>query len=310
MARFQRALKPSLVGLLEPGGWLAPLANPRRIQTRAGTLGVHLQLRERGRVTLYCGSALLLEASLSPTTVRFALPGRNPASEASAQLLREWRVGESGLEEAISAYLTQAHPSVVKEGLVQALWHATTEPWATFDHEAAFGYPSVAARTHALDLPELALAETAAEARTAEDTARWNSLPARPVRNNRDQLAIDRDGHLVVVELKHAGSGHGLYYGPLQLLRYLHEDSARLAELLPAFERLVAQKRRMGLLVTQSGNLHLPVRPVLAWGLGMPSAEVLRRTRLMLNLANEYVPPNTLPIEVWHQPNGRPRRWG
>jgi hypothetical protein len=305
VARFDRAIDPSILALLEPGGWLAPLVLPWSVRAGGQVLGTHLQLREGRRVVLYCGSSILLDVAVSPTHARFVATARgsNPAT-----LFRTWSRGEPGLVDAIRSYLAGVDVRVVKEGLVQASWHAATAPWSTFDHEAAFGYASVADREQALDLPALAEAEAAVAARVAADEPRWSALPVRPVRNNRDQLAVDAAGRLVVVELKHAQSGAGLYFGPLQLLRYLHEDAARLDDLLPALQRLLEQKRRMTL-VAPGPDLCRPVRPVLAWGEGMPSPEVQRRTRLVLEAANHHLPAETRPIEVWHQPGGRPVRW-
>ncbi len=305
--RFARRLDPGLADWLSPGGWLAAWTAPRVVQTSTGPLRTRLWLRERREAMLYLGGSRVLVLRPAGDGLRVEVSRSYRELPGAGALDGRWPREDPALPDALDALLATARPDITSESRVQALWHDADTPWQVFDQEARFGYPSRTARSEALDLPGVTAAEHAIRRVVAADPATWKALPPRPSSNSRDQLAIDDQGRLVIVELKVATAGSGLFYGPLQLVRYLHEDAANLPALRPSLARLLADMRRLGS-VSEGPALGPHLRPVLAWGTGTPSPEVMRRLQLVLATANDHRPPDTLPIELWHLPDGQPER--
>ena len=97
-----------------------------------------------------------------------------------------------------------------------------------------------------------------------------------------DVLAVDRDGNLLVIEVKPAKAAKGLVWGPAQV-RFYAEVFARLLNIDDGargkLAGMLAQRRKLGL--TPSNEIELrdqpSVIPVLAVGPGSVSQEVARR---------------------------------
>lgn len=84
-----------------------------------------------------------------------------------------------------------------------------------------------------------------------------------------DMLAIDRDGRLLVIELKHGTNVSGIYWGPVQVGVYCEAFENQLQVLGPAIAELVRQKVDFGLLPALACDRLPPrgfdsVTPVLA----------------------------------------------
>lgn len=314
-ATFDRAPPAGLRDLLSPGGWLAPVLAPRPVRTPSGPLPTQVQFRPNGEAMVYCGSARLLKLSVDGQRVTFSADEFYERQAAGRALFRTWTVGAPGLPAALDAWFAGAKPSrtqVCGEGRVQALWHALDAPWRTVDHEAGLQYPSTTVRLEALqfDAVDAATDQVRRHAVSARPRAWSPDLPEPRDKNTRDQLAVDPDGALVVIELKRgdASKRQSVYYAPLQLLRYLHEDAAHRSTLLTGLQDVIDAKVALGLLPDDLPRLSGAVRPVVAWGDQPPSAEVTRRTAVVVDLVQTHLPPDTAPMELWHLPDGRPAR--
>jgi hypothetical protein len=66
--------------------------------------------------------------------------------------------------------------------------------------------------------------------------------------DNLDMLALDEQGNLVVIELKHGSNVPGIYWGPLQVLAYRDAFKGKLGIIARDMEKLVRQKVNLGLL--------------------------------------------------------------
>ena len=189
--------------------------------------GCHLDvhLRRKDEVPVYCGLA-------RPVVVRRKSNGdvRVTAAKSYAQqvcsrgffgLWQQDQLDEAAFEQRLAKYLESIHIEcrwVRREGSVQSAWSRIAEPWVPFDREAVLEYSSTSERNRSRCFDAVAGARERVDALRVSQG--WAQLPKRG--GEVDQLAVDPDGRLVVIELKHA-SASGVYYAPLQLLQYVWE---------------------------------------------------------------------------------------
>ena len=303
-ARYGRAPSDALLALLADGALLSPLRQP---WTVAG-LPLDLQLREGDQVHLYCGLTRLLTAQPTRAGVRLRAHTTYTDQPCAAALFRTWAPAEPGFAQALQGYLSsvQVDPRHVnREGRVQAQWMALHEPWIPLDREAVIGRTTSGARADALAAPAVHAASLAVD-RLAQAEGWQRPHPPKGA-NELDQLAVDPQGRLVLVELKHARASE-VVTAPLQALRYAWEWQAAQPGLLPALGRLLDARRRLGLAPPSTPDLTGDLRLAVAWGEGAPSAEVERRLRAVRRIVHDHLPPGLHEVELWSLREGRPVR--
>lgn len=293
--RYDRAPSDALLALLEDGGLLEPLRNRWSV---AG-IPLDLQFREGDEVHLYCGLTRLVAARRQQSGVRLRAAATYTSQTCASALFRSWRVDESGFGEALDGYLTGVVVDqrwVHKEGLVQAAWMDVREPWATLDREAVLGRASTAARASALDAPAVRGAYEAVDALAA--AGGWHRPAAPKGANELDQLAVDRQGRLVLVELKDARASE-VVTAPLQALRYAWEWHEALPSVLPSLRALLTSRRRLHLVPEGTPELSGELRAIVGWADGSPSVEVHRRMLAVKQVVDAHLPPGIVEVEVW-----------
>lgn len=290
--RYARTPSTALVTALR-----GPLRSLLEGRTVAG-LPLDPQLRENDVVMLYCGLTRVLVAKLGPQGVELTAHETYRKQPCAQGVLRRWALDERGLEAAVDGYLSSVRVSAAftgREGAVQAQWMQVTHPWMSIDREAVIGGGTTAS--------------TAVDAATVAVRAldsRWAHVPAPKVGNKLDQLAVDRSGRLVLVELKYGGAS-ALYQVPLQALRYAWEWAGAVGALTPALQELIEAKQALGLLPRDLPRLTGELRVAVAWGDRGPSVEVRRRLKLVLGTVSGFLPDAVSEIEVWEL-NGSPAR--
>lgn len=294
MIRYDRAPGRTLLDLLRPGGFLAPLLVPRAV---AG-LPLDVHFRERDHVHVYCGQTRLLDVSIVRGGVRVDAHETYASQSGATGLCRTWSVGEAGLHAALDTYLGSVVVGarwIAKEGAVQVAWASVRQPWMPLDREAVLGY---GANDRARVFPEVQAARVALE--VARATHGWAALPPTKSAAELDQLAIDSGGRLVLVELKDAASSPAsVSYSPLQLLQYVHEWAAAYDAVRPGLDKLREARVEVGLSPASMPRLTDGLRPVIGFGEDTRSAEVRARFNAVMEVVNRYLPPGTPPIEVW-----------
>ncbi len=303
-ARYARAPSEALLALLDERGFLGPL---RRRWMVAG-LPLDLQLRERDQVHLYCGLTRLVAVERVGEDIKVSASSTYTSQICAQGLFRTWKTTETGFNEALGRYLYGVEVSTQwtrKEGAVQAQWMATRGPWIAVDREVRIGRDSTEARTEALDTAAVHAAFTAVDELAQEDGWKRPSPPAGS--NKLDQLGVDRDGRMVLVELKRAHSAD-LTYAPLQALRYAWEWHEACDEVLPGVQALVAARRDLGLTPLSMPDVLSSIRVAVAWGGQKPSKEVRRRLLLVKGLVDAHLPPGVDEVELWALPHGKPIR--
>lgn len=289
--RYARAPSPEFLRDLAPDGELSFLLQPREV---AG-LPLDVHFREMNHLRMYCGLTHVLDVAYRGGGV--TLSAHETYRAQAPGLFRNWpRTEYPQLRDQLNSYLAcvqvgSRHTS--KEGAVQATWaQVGVGPWVAVDREAVIGYSSAALQG------EFRRFEAVRRARS-ELEGEGFALPAiTGPAAELDQLAVDHDGALVLIELKHSSAAADKLAGaPLQLLQYVWEWYAALPSLRGELQKLQEARRAVGLPASEvplSGLL----RAVIGLDHDRPSEEVRRRMDLALAIANKHLPYGVPPIEV------------
>ena len=278
---------------------------PLRALLRLGerkVAGCHLDvhLRRNDEVHVYCGltrPVVVRRKSNGDTQVTAAKSYVNQkCSPSFFGLWPQGRLNATEFERNLTRYLERVHVAprwVRSEGSVQSEWARVTEPWIPFDREAVLEYPSTSERNRARHFDAVARARERVEA--LRKSQGWAKLPKRG--GEVDQLAVDTDGRLVIIELKHA-SASGVYYAPLQLLQYVWEWHDAFETTRNSLQQLLDARVALGLTPPDVPRIGTRVRPVVGFGVDERSDEVGRRYDDVLALVNEHLPPGADPVET------------
>ena len=261
-------------------------------------LDVHL--RRNDEVHVYCGLTRPVVVRRKPNgDVRVGAAKSYVNQECSPGFFGLWpedRLDATDFERKLTQYLKCVHVAprwVHREGSVQSGWARVTDPWIPFDREAVLEYPSTSDRNRARCFDAVARVRERVEALRASQG--WAKLPERG--GEVDQLAVDKDGRLVVIELKHA-SASGVYYAPLQLLQYLWEWHDAFDTTRDSLQKLLDARVALRLTPPAVARIGTRIRPVVGFGVDERSDEVRRRYAKVLALVNQHLPPGAEPVET------------
>ena len=296
---YDRLPSRELQSLLLPGGFLEALPGLNQRRVAGAVLDVHLRVRDE--VQVYCGLTRLLD--IRRTGDGMVVISAHPAyrrQDCGRNLFGRWSPDRpEEFNQALDGYLDNVavgRSNVAAEGAVQCLWSRVTAPWVCFDREAVLGYPSPGPRLDAEASGQLDSARK--ELRSLAAREGWGDVPE--VGNKLDRLAVDPEGHLVLLELKNAGAGPAsVFYSPYQLLHYVWEWHSVLESVRPQLQDLIDARVELGLTPAGVPKLTGMVRPALGFGPDRRSAEVKRRYAEVLRVVNQYLPPEVSPIETW-----------
>lgn len=232
-------------------------------------------------------------------------------------LFRSWGIDSDArsLTEALQAYLehVDVRSKTTGEGMIQARWahlgHAKTPrlPWTTIDREVAFGNQEALLERADVDVGP---ARRAVLAIAKSRPPNWSE--PRKTAGRLDQLAVDGEGNLVLVEIKDAASNAGVFYAPLQLLKYVYvwNDALRRLAVWQQLQALIDARHDVGL-SPDFPKLTGGVRAAVCFGSfrEKASAEVKRRFYEVLGVVNAHLPSGVLPIEAWEFEKDREPTW-
>ena len=119
-----------------------------------------------------------------------------------------------------------------------------------------------------------------------------------------DQLAIDKQGRLVLIEIKDSenGSESEIYYSPFQLLQYVWEwrqGLNNMPTLLDQLQSLLDARKEAELIGSPQSSLTGDIRAAVCFGADGRSPEVKRRYGFVLGIANSHLPAGVKSIETW-----------
>ena len=296
---YDRTPSDEVKRLLSPGGFLEslPALNQRRVA--GAELDVHLRVGDE--VQVYCGLTRLLDARRTGAgTVVVSANATYRTQDCARDVFGSWNPdGPEEFNRFLDAYLENVSVNrrhVASEGKVQSLWSRVTEPWVPFDREAVLRYSPPGRSPDVDGSAQIDLAR--AELQHLVESDGWDDLSG--VGNKLDRLAVDPEGHLVLLELKNAGAGPAsVFYSPYQLLHYVWEWHSALETVRPQLQDLIDARVALGLTPAGVPKLTGMVRPALGFGPDRRSAEVKRRYAEVLRVVNQYLPPEVSPIETW-----------
>ena len=262
-------------------------------------LDVHL--RRKDEVHVYCGlTRPVVVQRKTNGDVRVTAAKSYADQQCSRGFFGLWpgsRLDAAAFQRKLTQYVESVHVDcrwVRREGSVQSAWSRISEPWVPFDREAVLEYPSTSERNRSRCFDAVARARERVEALRMSQG--WARLPARG--GEVDQLAVDSDGRLVVIELKHA-SASNVYYAPLQLLQYVWEWHDTFEITRNSLQALLDARVELRLTPAHVARIGSRIRPVVGFGVDERSKEVKRRYAEVLALVNEHLPQGADPVETW-----------
>lgn len=304
---YERAPSQELQDLLKPGGFLRPITklNTRRI----GGHEHDVHFRVNNEIHVYRGGrpTLRVRGYRRGWHVKVTTDEKHCSA---ATLCRRWSVEEPGFCQALTSYLQNVEVSAKwtkGEGAIQMLWSRVQNPWVPFDREAVLGYSppaSVEVETALDDL--MVIYEARQNERRQQD--RW----AKPKIKSKkvDQLAVDRQGRLVLIELKDGSKRKNqVYYAPFQLLQYVWawHSSLKLRAVKDNLQRVLDARVKLGLTNDLGFKIKGGIRAAVCFGCDTRSEGVKRSYSQVLEVVNQHLPAGVDEIETWEYTDNGPK---
>ena len=312
--RYSRAPSDDLQKLLQSGGFLSPIILLSGEKLKKYSLPFDVHFRRNDEIHVYCGHARIFTARLSRrNTVK--IDAHATYQKDHEEFFRDWNIGETDFTISLERYLNNVNiPSRLfeKEGKLQADWSRMIEPWVPFDREAVLSYAHIDSESRSITFSAVESARSIlkdiALRRPGRDGKPW-AEPKGHQGNELDQLAVDKEGNLVLIEIKDAGAGSAqVFYAPLQLLQYIHEWRRAFGWLSVsrALQELIDTRVALGLM-PEVPPLTGGIRAAVCFGEDTRSEEVKRRYYEALGVINAHLPAHVLPVETWSYVMGKPQ---
>ena len=311
MPAYKRAPSSDFMAILKEG-LLSPL-----LHLGDGTIAgryhdVHLRIGNE--VHVYTGLTRLVTAKLRRDRKIEVSAHKTYVGQTCAEgLFRIWSEEDDegqSFSIALSRYLEQvcvAPRHTEKEGRVQTIWSRVTSPWTPFDREAVLSYENEQQASNSREFAQVEQARSLLKTIAAGRSGRRWQEPSSSGKEL-DQLAVDENGSLVLIELKHAarvGNSAEIYYSPLQLLQYIHEWKRAMGSLSIGrdLQKLIDARVSLGL-TPEAPQLTGSLRAAVCFGNEGRSEEIKRRYYETLGIVNAHLPSDVGPIETWKFEDG------
>lgn len=235
------------------------------------SFALDVQLREKNKVMYYHGTTCLLTVKFSVTADHgevtrigmTAAPSYSKCSEYTALMRRDWTLADAPkLRDAFQRYLSSVisvtadryYRRPKAEGRWQNRlcieWGPQATPDTEFmiiDRECVIGFDTTPEKEAFYSSQNRPYLEIRRQLQTdAKET--FGQVREKAFGDELDMLALDKQGNLVVIELKHGSYHTGIYWGPLQALTYRDAFRSTLSAITPGIKALVKQKVALGLL--------------------------------------------------------------
>jgi hypothetical protein len=267
--RYDRTLADHAKSFVVDGGQLRFLVDTD--WSRHGLLphAIDVQLRENNQVMLYHGTTRPLVGRIhGGVDLTAADAYRGWCGQVATRLLQPWpKPVPEHVQGQVTEYLKLAVAALArhqpshfsKEGYWQNRLALTwgrgwreTDRFLVFDREVVLGFVNEEARRRYFDPLSLPY-DQAAEAIRAGIGAAW-AVRGEDKHRELDLLAVDAEGELVCIELKHGSSAGGIYWGPLQVGPDRDAMATALPHIQDGLRALIEQKIELGLLPAAARN--------------------------------------------------------
>jgi hypothetical protein len=270
-ARYDRALTSEVERSLSEGAELRFLiADTTGLSNDPFALDI--QIREGNKLMYYHGTTRLLTLTFPKKAKGFPMKVKAHAARAYQKypecgkqydvLIKDWLLTDiAAFKQAWQAYLKAAlqgakggYYSNQKEGYWQnrlcidfgTRWTPDRE-WLVIDRECVIGFDSTLEKVAHYDKAQAQAMKIKGELQ-ASVPKKWGKPDKKGFGDEVDMLAIDKEGKLIVVELKFATNARGIYWGPLQTNVYYCAFKDAPPEVITGVKQLVTQKINLGLL--------------------------------------------------------------
>lgn len=323
---YKRAPSEELLQLLMPGSdlsWLVKLNEEKEVEGQKHDVHFrNIQTKEGNIIRVYRGGTGLID-------LKFVITKGKVDVGADKKYEEKWSgkglfcrhkvgcIGKKQFRKNVDHYLdfVDINPSRIgQEGAIQASWSRVKTPWVPFDREANLAYESEEYKKRFKHFPKV---NEACKELRAINNADKNELekPPRPKsRNKVDQLAVDSEGHLVLLELKDssAKSAPSVYYAPFQLLQYVWEwHKALQCESVRAdLQKLIDTRNMLKLSPQPIPKFKGGMRAAIGFGSFFPNTDNKRQRgykyKKVLDIVNKHLPPGIPSIQTWYWPEDSP----
>ena len=303
---YSRAPSPELVALLKPGKILSLLTN-KALSVKALDTCVDVHFRSNDCIHVYCGLTRVIDLRLKDQ--RLKLTAHHTYKKQGWEgFFGCWPGNDPSLARELRNYLDRVVVNcryVKAEGSVQLVWARVTEPWIPFDREVRLENWDHSPTGEVNDAYR-ELKEIYREHSDKKGGDRWAKPEKTAVKI--DQLAIDPDGHLVLLELKSEKTRE--YFAPFQLLQYVWQwynalqDSPKLLEQING---LIKARVEVGLMPRPKASLTPQIRAAVCLGRDERSPKVKKRYGIVLDIVNKHRPCGVPPFETWEYDRGARR---
>lgn len=304
MPRFKRQLSQTTFQYLQDTG---SFILPEIKSARSGVPYIlDIQFRENDEINVYMGLTSLLTIKIDS--------GRDQLSFSANQSYSDSFLGRYKCSNppkgGISEYLKRTIPKVnsryfynMKEGYLQNMIcyefgerAKSDSPFIVIDRECVIGYDNTQEKeTYLKPITDKYLNLISQE--KENDPKTYGKSEFQNLGDELDLLAIDSEGNLCCIELKHGSNTSGIYWGIFQLAVYREIFNIHFVQsIFQDIKDLISQKIALGLLPINTGlalknreNFN-SVRPIL--GIGAPNLksscwgnldELMNKHKLLLN---------------------------
>jgi len=265
-----------------------------------------VQLREGGVLQFYHGNTSILRLVAGGLGDTIQLQFDSYETDIRGQwpnLKREWTIDEADelawqLREIVP-WLVSRTKSVYYKNKKEGFWEnqlchlygrywTPDKEWLVLDRQAVIGFPSSTARTEFFE-PIISKRNAAMWSVFSSQARKW--AHPRTIGTELDLLLLNRKRELVCMELKHASSSAGVYYGPFQAAVYREAFCSAADSIVDNIETMAKQKLALLLLPAAASSMFPITQPAVVHGVlavvGTPSIEVQGRLEVCLKCCAE-----------------------
>jgi len=297
MLRFKRQLsQPVFQYLLDSGSFIIPEIMSARPDKMPFALDI--QLREQDKIMVYMGTTRLLVIAIDSNRERLTFSAAQSYSDPFLSTYKFSIFPKGEITEYLKRTIQKVDSRYFqnrKEGYYQNLIcyeygenAKSDSPFIVIDRECVIGYDDTKAKNKYLKPISDKYRRLIAKVKQ-NDPKTYGTSKLKNLGNELDLLAVDPEGNLCCIELKHGSNTSGIYWGPFQIAVYKEIFNIQSVQsIFQYIQALIAQKIALGLLPTNAGSVldgrdnFNTIRPILGIGAPNPKSKCFTRMNYLM----------------------------